>query len=133
MPKDYPRNRRVGDEIQRELSELIRREVDDPRADGANVVEVRVSRDLGHARVFFTHLDPNADTDAVAQALNGAAGFLRSQLAKRMRIRTVPALKFEYDESLDRGLYMDRLIADARKRDSDAGGTAEGEVDEGST
>jgi len=114
MPRDFSRTRRVADQIQRELAELIRDEIRDPRVGSVTVSEVRVSRDLGYAEVYVTGLGMDeAASRQMADALSGAAGFLRRQLASRMRLRTVPALRFHYDPVFDRGARLTRLIDDA--------------------
>jgi ribosome-binding factor A len=124
MPRDFSRSRRVGEQLQQELAGLIRDEVRDPRVGPVTVSEVRISRDLGHADVLVTQLGADAATSrAMVEALNHAAGFLRSQLARRVRLRTVPALHFVHDESFDRGArvsqLIDRAVADDRSRHGD--------------
>ena len=109
MAKEYPRSQRVGDQIQRELAELIQREMKDPRVSMVSITAVRVSRDLAHARVYITTLN-DTQHDAAVEALNHAAGFLRHELGTRMRLRTVPTLTFYYDETVEHGMYMDKLI-----------------------
>ncbi|PWG63567.1 30S ribosome-binding factor RbfA [Sediminicurvatus halobius] len=114
MPKDFPRTRRVADQVQRELAGLIRDEVRDPRVGSVTVSEVQVSRDLAYADVHVTGLGMDAEASReMTAALNHAAGFLRSQLARRLRLRTVPALRFRHDEAFDRGARLSRLIDDA--------------------
>mgnify|MGYP001493679373 CR=1 FL=1 len=114
MPKDFPRTRRIGEQIQRELAELIRDEVRDPRVGMVTVSEVEVSRDLAHAKVFVAVLGADDDqTEASLEALNHAAGYLRKLLGQALRLRTVPALHFHYDPSFDRGARLSRLIDEA--------------------
>ena len=103
------RPQKVADLIQRELSELLRREVRDPRVGMVTLTSVDVSPDLSHAKVFFTILEKEKK-DATGQALQRAAGFLRSQLAHRMKMYTTPELRFAYDESVERGDRLARLI-----------------------
>jgi len=119
MPRDFPRSRRVGEQLQRELMELLRREVKDPRASGVTVTSVTVTRDLAYAKVFFTLLDGAQHAADVAKVLNGAAGFLRSALGQRLRLRTVPQLRFVYDESIAHAAYMEALIRRAVGGDTD--------------
>jgi len=102
----------VADLIQRELSDLLRREVRDPRVGMVTLTSVDVSPDLSHAKVFFTLLQKEK-IDETAQALQRAAGFLRSQLAHRMKMYTTPELRFVYDESVERGDHLSRLIDSA--------------------
>ncbi|MEJ2514497.1 MAG: 30S ribosome-binding factor RbfA [Gammaproteobacteria bacterium] len=113
MPKDYSRNRRVADQIQRLLGEILVRDVKDPRARGVNVTAVEVSGDMSHATVWFSLLDPEADPAPAARALSGAAGLIRGRLGKSMHIRQVPALHFRHDESLARGAELSALIEQA--------------------
>jgi len=118
MPRDFSRTRRVADQIQRELAELVRDEVRDPRVGSVTVSEVRVTRDLAHARVLVTQLGAEREASLeMVEALNHAAGFLRTQLARRLRLRTVPALHFEHDDSFDRGARLSRLIDEAVSED----------------
>lgn len=118
MPKDFPRARRVADQIQRELPELIRLEVKDPRVGMLTITEVEVSRDMEHAKVFFTALAETTDRDACLAGLQRAAGFLRSQLGARMQLRVVPRLQFVYDRSVEHGMALSRLIEDAVAEDA---------------
>lgn len=114
MPRDFSRSRRVGDQIQRELAELIRDEVRDPRVGAVTVSQVTVTRDFAHGEVLVTQLGAGEEESlGMVEALNHAAGFLRTQLARRLRLRKVPALVFRYDASFDRGARVSRLIDDA--------------------
>ncbi len=103
------RPQKVADLIQRELSDLLRRELRDPRVGMVTLTAVDVSPDLSHAKVFFTLLQKEK-IDETAQALQRAAGFLRSQLAHRMKMYTTPELRFAYDESIERGDHLSQLI-----------------------
>jgi ribosome-binding factor A len=107
------RTLRVGDQIQRELSDLIHREVRDPRVGMVTLTGVKVSSDYAHASVRFTCLDPAQVADA-AKGLQAASGYLRSQLAKRLNTYTTPELRFFYDESIERGDRLSRLIESVR-------------------
>ena len=120
MPKEFSRSQRMAEQIRRELSQLIRDEIKDPRVSWVSVTAVKCSKDLSNAVVYFTLMD-SSSSDQTAQALNNAAGFLRKQLASRIRSRIVPALKFIHDNSVERGSEMDALIAKARSTDADAG------------
>lgn len=113
MPKDYPRSRRIAEQVQRELTEIIRLELKDPRVGMITITDVEVTPDHGLARVFFTSLTGEAGAKEVAAGLQHAAGFLRSQLARRFQTRGVPQLEFVYDASVERGARLARLIDDA--------------------
>ena len=107
------RPQKVADMIQRELSELLRREVRDPRVGMVTLTSVDVSPDFSHAKVLFTCLDP-AHVEEAGRGLHRAAGFLRSQLARRLKLYATPELRFEYDESIERGDRLHRLIDSVR-------------------
>ena len=112
MKRGQGRPQRLGDLIQREVSELIRLEVRDPRIGMLTITSVDVSPDMSHAKVFFTLLEKEKLEDTLA-GLNRSAGFLRSQLARRLKMYTTPGLRFEYDESVERGDRLSRLIDSA--------------------
>ena len=119
MPKEFSRSQRMAEQIRRELSELVREEIKDPRVSWVSFTAVKVSKDISSAVVYFTLMDDSQHSDA-EQALNNAAGFLRRHLSSRIRSRIVPTLKFFYDASLERGSSMDALIAKARSSDPDS-------------
>lgn len=109
MAKEYPRHQRVGDQIQRDLSELIRREIKDPRMSPiVTVAEVKVSADLSRASVYITVLDDKGEESV--KALNRASGFLRGLLGQRLRLRSVPHLHFIHDTTAERGAHLSALI-----------------------
>jgi ribosome-binding factor A len=122
MPKDFPRSRRVAEQIQRELSDIIRLELKDPRVGMITVTDVEVTRDNAYARVYFTLLGDAARAEETTAVLEHAAGFLRSQLARRLRLRTVPQLQFRFDASVERGMRISRLIDEAVAGASGKGG-----------
>ncbi|MDS4018945.1 MAG: 30S ribosome-binding factor RbfA [Candidatus Competibacter sp.] len=110
MMKASPRSRRVGEQIRRELAELIRDELRDPRLALVSMTSVQVSPDLAYARIYVTLLgDPAERAERVAE-LNRAAPLLRRELGRRMRIHTVPKLEFRYDEVVERGARLSALI-----------------------
>jgi ribosome-binding factor A len=109
------RPQKLGDLIQRELSELLQRELRDPRVGMITITAVDVSPDFSHAKVLYTTLDP-AHVEEAGKGLKRAAGFLRSQLAKRIKLYTTPELRFEYDESVERGDRLSRLIDSVKKQ-----------------
>jgi ribosome-binding factor A len=118
MRKDFPRNYRVADQIQRELSLLVRTEVKDPGLSQLlTITAVDVTRDLSIARVYITVLEASQRESSMI-ALQRAGGFLRSQLAARLSIRAVPQLRFLYDESVERGERLSGLIDAAVKSDA---------------
>ena len=102
----------MAEQIRRDLSEIIRDEIKDPRLGLFTITEVRLSRDLGQALVYCSVLNQEDSAETI-ETLNRAAGFLRSQIAARIRARTVPVLKFRNDDSQQRGEAMDALINQA--------------------
>jgi len=120
MPRDFPRSRRIEDQIQRLLSDLIRTEVRDPRLGKAVITAVRVTRDLSVAWVYYTVLQSDGESPSLDDAFASAGGFLRSRLARDLTLRRVPELRFERDSSAAHGRAMDKLIADATDADKDA-------------
>jgi len=110
---------KVSDLLKREIALLIQNEVRDPRVGMASVTSVRVSKDLAHATVFVTLLGKSTMEEAndSIEALNKAAGFLRSMLAKEINLRTIPKLKFIFDDTLARGQYLTGLIDEALAMD----------------
>lgn len=123
MAKEYARTQRVADYLQRELASLIQLEVRDPRVGMVSITGVDVSRDLGHAKVYFTMLGSDSSQDAVEPtvALNKAAGFLRSRLSKDSSMRSVPQLRFYFDSSVGRGRDLEDLIRRAGDADRELG------------
>jgi len=113
MPREFPRARRVEEQLKRVLSEQIRHEVRDPRVGLITITAVEVSRDLTHANVFFTPFAGVGDPKAALEALRHAAGFLRHQVRSLMRLRVAPELDFRLDDSVERAARLSALIHDA--------------------
>jgi ribosome-binding factor A len=107
------RRARIADQIQRSLAEAIRLELRDPRVGLITLTGVELSRDQSHAKVFFTVLGAESAAHDATEGLQRAAGFLRSELAHRLTTRKVPELHFEFDESVERGVRLSRLIDEA--------------------
>jgi len=117
MPREFPRARRIEGQLKRLLSELIRREVKDPRVGLITITAVSVTRDLSHAKVYFTPFAGIGDPGIALEALQHAAGYLRIQVRNQMRLRTAPELVFQLDDSLERGARLSTLIHDAVESD----------------
>lgn len=113
MAREYPRKLRIEELLRRELAGMILREVKDPRVQRVTITGVDVSPDLAHARILVTVLGAEGPQPEAIEALTHAAGFLRRSLGKRLRMRSVPELRFSYDESLDRAAHLEALIARA--------------------
>lgn len=121
MPREFSRGKRVADLIQQQLARLIQSELKDPRIGMVTINEVKVSRDLAFADVYFTMLGTQASENenpaGATEALTHAAGFLRSQLAKVLSTRTTPRLRFHYDETIEQGARMSKAISEAIESD----------------
>ncbi|HHH13893.1 MAG TPA: 30S ribosome-binding factor RbfA [Thiolapillus brandeum] len=120
--KEFSRADRVGAQMQRELALLLRDEAKNPRLAEVTIQEVRVTRDLSHAKVYFTVLD-SEEAPLFTEMLGHAAGFLRKRLGQIMKLRTVPELHFVYDRSIEEGQRLSALIEKAvasdRREDED--------------
>jgi ribosome-binding factor A len=117
MKKRSPRALRIADQLQRELSALLRTEVKDPRVGMVTITAVEVSPDLSHAKVFVTHLAGREHADEAISGLAHTAGYLRSELGRRLNLFSVPALHFAYDDSIESGIRLSRMIDDAVAED----------------
>jgi ribosome-binding factor A len=124
--KDNPRARRLGAEIQRELTQLLRRDVKDERIGNVTITAVDVAGDLRTARVYYLVFGKEGADRQVQAGLTSAAGFLRNALSKSLMIRYTPTLSFSLDTSIEHGVRLTQLIDQANKpRDPDPGGEAE--------
>ena len=113
MAKDPSRLGRIADQIQRDLADLLRNELKDPRVGMITLTGVEVSNDYRHAKIFFTTLGGPEIVLQAQQGLQRASGFLRSQLARGLQLRIVPELHFVHDESVERGMRLSKLIDEA--------------------
>ncbi len=122
MARDFKRTDRIGEQMQKELAQIIQREIKDPRLGMLTINAVRVSKDLSYADMYFTvlSLDPTLEDETRASALHAleqARGFLRSELSHRIKLRVMPQLRFHYDTVMDKAIKLDGLIREARARD----------------
>jgi ribosome-binding factor A len=113
MKRHNQRAQRVADQIQRELMDLVRFGIKDPRIGMVTITNVDVTSDLSHATVLFTHLGGGALGDEVTSGLQHAAGHLRTELSRRLRLYSVPQLHFKYDDSIESGRRLSNLIDEA--------------------
>ena len=111
--KGFSRKDRVAEQVRRELAELIRTQLKDPRVGMISITEVEVTADYAHAKVFFSTLAGSENLPEVMAGLNNASGFLRRELGKRISIHMTPQLHFVFDQSLERGAGLSKLIQDA--------------------
>jgi ribosome-binding factor A len=123
MAKEYARTQRVADYLQRELAALIQHEVRDPRLGMVSITGVEVSKDLAHAKVYYTVMGKDSSEDATesTEVLNHAAGFLRRELSRDSSMRSVPQLRFYFDTSVGRGRHLEELIRQAADADRELG------------
>ena len=110
MPKSPARSLRVADQIQRELAEIIRTELKDPRVAMITLTGVEVTADYAHAKVFYTLMGGAEKRAETGVGLKQAGVFLRSQLARRIKLHSIPQLHFVYDASVERGSELSRLL-----------------------
>lgn len=113
MPKDFARTSRIAEQIRRDLAELIRTELKDPRVSLVTLTDVEVTADYAHAKVFFTTLAGAEHLEEITAGLKRASGFLRRELGKRIKIHHLPELHFVYDPSVERGTRLSQLIDEA--------------------
>ena len=111
--KGFSRKDRVSEQIRRELAELIRTELKDPRVGMVSITDVEVTADYAHAKVFFSTLAGKDQLPEVKTGLQRASGFLRRELGKRISIHMTPQLSFVFDQSLERGADLSKLIQEA--------------------
>ena len=112
MPKEYSRSERVADFIKREVALLLQRELRDPRVSNTNVNAVVVSRDMSTAKIYVTFFDKETAEEAkqAVEVLNGAVGFIRTQVASQHSMRSTPKLRFYFDDSVRQGEHLSNLI-----------------------
>src|ERR1700742_1773268 len=120
MAKDNPRAKRLGEQIQRELTELLRRNVKDERIGNVTITAVNVSGDLRTAKVYYLVFGKEGPDPKVQQGLTSAAGFLRNALSKALMIRYTPTLTFELDTTIEHGVRLAQLIDSVNKPDKQA-------------
>jgi ribosome-binding factor A len=108
---NFARTDRIAQQMQREIAELVRLQINDPRVRLVTITGVEVAGDYSHAKVFFTRLD--GKHEEAQQGLERASGFLRSQLAHSIKLRIMPQLHFVYDASVERGSHLSQLIDQA--------------------
>ncbi|WP_293760056.1 30S ribosome-binding factor RbfA [uncultured Aquitalea sp.] len=128
--KGFSRSDRIAEQIQRELAEMTRKGLKDPRAGWITITAVHVTRDYSHAKVYYTVMDDK--TRAVTQeALDDSAGYLRSELGRAIKIFSIPQLHFVYDESVERGMHMTSLLGQVAREDAERfGDLQEGDAPE---
>ena len=111
MAREFSRTRRIAQQLQQELAQVLQRDIKDPRIGMVTVNDVEVSRDLSYAKVFVTFFEEdNKLVEEKLEALTTASGYVRSLVAGRMKLRVMPELRFVYDASLVEGMRMSNLV-----------------------
>ena len=121
--KGFSRADRVSEQIQRELAELTRAGLKDPRAGWITITQVEVTRDYSHAKVYYTVM-VESTREATQEALESSAGYLRNELGRSIKMFSMPQLHFVYDESVERGMHLTSLINQVAREDAEKFGTA---------
>ena len=121
VSKSFSRKDRVAEQVRRELAELIRTELKDPRVGMISITDVEVTADYAHAKVYFSTLAGSEQVAEVLVGLQKASGFLRRELGKRISIHMTPQLHFVFDQSLERGADLSQLIQKAVAISADSG------------
>lgn len=118
--REFGRDLRVADFIRDEMAEIMQRHMRDPRVGIVSINEVTVSKDLSYADIYVSSVDAptEAERETLIMVLNKAAGFFRSELAKRHRMRTTPKPRFHYDELVEKGPALEALIESAVNEDA---------------
>jgi ribosome-binding factor A len=129
---------RLNEQVRRELTSLLQLSVRDPRIGIVTVTDVEISPDLYHAKVFYSVMGGAEERDSAAQGLRAAAGFLRTEIGRRMHIRRAPELHFTYDNTLQHAMHIEQLLREARAGSSsadaaDGDGDADAGAGDGST
>ncbi len=122
MPREFSRNQRLGAQLQRILSELIRFETKDPGLVDVSLTIVELSKDLSVAKIYFSLLNPDDDPQPALEGLQRASGFLRHRLGNDLSVRHVPELRFVHDDSIAHGAEIIRLIDNAISADNNNSG-----------
>ncbi|MXZ13538.1 MAG: 30S ribosome-binding factor RbfA [Candidatus Dadabacteria bacterium] len=111
MAHSYKRSARISDLLIKEISEmLVRGKIKDPRVSSVSITAVRVTDDMGYAKVFFTSFDEHSDTQEMLEGLKNATGYIRNSLLKKLRIKKIPNIEFEYDALVEKRARIDELI-----------------------
>lgn len=117
--KGFQRKDRVAQQLHEVIATLLLTDVDDPRVQNVQVTDVDVTSDLGHATVYYVLLDKREADPEVQEGLERSMGYLKHELSKRVELRTLPEIHFEYDESVERGRRMEEILSNLDTGDED--------------
>ena len=101
---------RVGDQILKEIAELLARKINDPRVKGVTLTGIHMSNDLKHARVFYSHLEVKGDPGRVQSGFDSAKSFIKREIGRRVNLRYTPEIIFQHDPTLETGHQMEKLF-----------------------
>lgn len=116
MPREFSRSARVASQLQRELAELLRGDIKDPRLGMVTVSDVEVTRDLSLAKVFVSFLGARQSVRDSLALLTERGPLLRHELGRLIRMRSIPELRFVHDDSVERGLHMDAILDELKSQ-----------------
>jgi ribosome-binding factor A len=119
------RQRKVQELLVQEISDIIRKEVRDPRVGFVTITDAEITSDLRHAKVFFSVLGSEEQKADTTTALNRAAGFVRAEFARRAQMRFVPDIRFQFDTSVERGARIGQLLEQVRQNEREAAAASE--------
>jgi ribosome-binding factor A len=119
------RLQKINERFREELSEMLIRDISDPRLTGVSVTEVQIDRELAYANIYVSALEGAERSEEILQALKHAQGFLRRELSHRVELRTFPRLRFHWDPTFERAEKIERLIASLHSQDTQADGPGE--------
>ncbi len=113
MVRKFKRSARISDLIAREISEMfLRGQIKDPRVSSVNVTEVRVSDDMGHAKIFFASFQEDCDIERTLDGLRNATGYIKTSLAKKLKMKKMPEIEFQYDDLVERRARIESILKD---------------------
>ncbi len=117
MTTQKDRASRVGEQIKKEVSQILQAEIKDPRFTGfLSVTDVEVSRDLGFARIYVSIYGSEKERQLTLKALESAVGFIRTEVGKRIRLRHVPEISFHLDKSIEYGAHISEILKDLKEK-----------------
>ena len=109
---------RVGDQLLREIADLVMKKVNDPRVKGATITGIHLSNDLKHAKVYYSLIGDEKDVTRTQTGFDRAKGFIKREIGNRMDLKYIPDITFEHDPSLEKGSYMERLFEKLKSDES---------------
>jgi len=120
MDMSYQRAQRIAEEIKRELSDILRNHVRDPRiTDMVSIIKVDVSKDLRHAKIYVSVLGNKDEKQKTMEGLDRATGFIRKELGQRLGLRYVPEISFVLDESIEYSIHIAQRIEELKRKEQD--------------